>query len=124
VESYTTLIPLGPRDSIYDPVKTATLTKAGVQRLSKAAASCWKAIGDRDLTRYANAVQQSFNAQVALFPDMVTPEVKAAISRYPDALGFKLAGAGGGGYLVVIRKESTDDSIQLRVRRSDYQGYP
>lgn len=120
VESCTTLVPLAPRHPVYHPEKNAALSQSKVQRLSEASDLCWQAINARNIVEYSKAVQESFAAQVSLFPDMITPEVQIALDGYSEALGYKLAGAGGGGYLVVVHKELPEESIQLRIRRSDY----
>lgn len=70
--------------------------------LSLAADECWEAILSQDGSRFGKALCDSFAAQTSMFPRMVTAELKQAIEELPSTvLGYKVAGAGGGGYLVV-----------------------
>jgi mevalonate kinase len=44
--------------------------------------------------------------------------VRATIRQYADsALGWKLSGAGGGGYLVLVTKNELPGAIKLKIRR-------
>jgi len=58
---------------------------------------------------------------VAMFPHMMTPLVAKLIDRYRDeALGWKLSGAGGGGYLILVADHPIGDGFQITIRRADY----
>ena len=60
----------------------------------------------------------SFEAQIALFPNMQTPAVRQMIDEYsPQALGWKISGAGGGGYVIFVVEEPLPDSIRIVARR-------
>ena len=61
----------------------------------------------------------SFEAQVAMFPLMKSKTVHDTIEIYRDkALGWKLAGAGGGGYLVLVSGKPVENAIRVRIRRA------
>ena len=48
---------------------------------------------------------------------MMTSDVRAAIKQYaPQALGWKLSGAGGGGYLVLVSGREIPGAIQIKIR--------
>ena len=56
-------------------------------------------------------------AQIRLFPKMMTPDVRAAIKQYgTQATGWKLSGAGGGGYLVLVSERAIPGAIQIKIR--------
>lgn len=85
VENALSLIPLGPREEEYRPKDNRRLTREGARALAEAAEDCWGALRGHDLARFAAAFRRSFEAQVELFPNMVTPVVRAAIDRYREA---------------------------------------
>jgi len=45
------------------------------------------------------------------------PDVRAAIRQYsPSAAGWKLSGAGGGGYLVLVSEHEIPGAIKIKIR--------
>jgi galactokinase/mevalonate kinase-like predicted kinase len=55
-----------------------------------------------------------------MFPNMVTPDIMEQIENYkPLVKGWKLSGAGGGGYLVFVADKPLEHAIQLKIRRKD-----
>ncbi len=63
-------------------------------------------------------MRQAFEGQIALFPHMMNPGVAALIDVYRDrALGWKLSGAGGGGYLILVADRPIEHSVRVVVRR-------
>ena len=85
---------------------------------ANAAIDCWNAINAKDVDAWGKACTASFEAQTAMFPNMISPHVQKAIDEYKDNVkGYKITGAGGGGYLVVINDQPIDKAIQIRIRR-------
>lgn len=120
LEGHLRLIPLGPRESGFDVFKGKQITPGRVRALAKAAVACWQAILQRDLEEFGRYFRTSFEAQVSLFPAMSDRKVQATIRRYADkALGWKLSGAGGGGYLVLATKNELPEAIRLKIRRNE-----
>jgi len=59
-----------------------------------------------------------FEAQVAMFPAMMNERVAAVIDKYRDkAHGWKLTGAGGGGYLILASDKPIPHAVQVIARR-------
>ena len=53
-----------------------------------------------------------------MFPQMSNPAIRHMIQGHAKAaLGWKLSGAGGGGYLVLVSRQPVAGAIQLKIRR-------
>ena len=118
LETHLCMVPLGPRKPGFAVYKGKRITPARVRALARTADGCWKAIRNFDLAGFGRFFRESFEAQVGLFPAMMTPDVRATISRYATtAYGWKLSGAGGGGYLVLVTREPLPGTVQLKIRR-------
>jgi galactokinase/mevalonate kinase-like predicted kinase len=60
----------------------------------------------------------SFEAQISMFPLMVNQEIMSQIDQFKeDLLGWKVSGAGGGGYLIFFSEKPVKNAIQIRIRR-------
>ena len=120
LEEHLCMIPTFPRPEGTSVVAGCHIDEMGVKALSSAAERCWTAILSHDLSAFAEAYQASFEAQIAMFPAMVTPEVQAYIEQYRDkALAWKLSGAGAGGYLALVVEEIPEEAIRLKIRRRE-----
>lgn len=120
LESHIVLVPMFPRRPGCSVVEGKDVTPDKVRALTDAAARCWDAILDRDLEAFARAFRDSFEAQIAMFPAMMQPGVQEYIDRWRDqALAWKMPGAGGGGYLVLVVDKIPDspDVISIKIRR-------
>jgi len=112
------LVTLGPRVSGYDVLADTRIDHEGARALAAAADACWKAILSRDIQAFGQAFRQSFEAQIAMFPHMVDEELLATIDLYRDrSLGWKLSGAGGGGYLIMVSSTPIAGAMQIKIRR-------
>jgi cytidyltransferase-like protein len=112
------LVPLGPRRPGFDVLADTNITPAGARLLAEAADGCWEAILARDIERFGHFFRLSFEAQVAMFPNMLTPAVTRLIDKYRSrAHGWKLSGAGGGGYLILVASQPIKKALRVTVRR-------
>ncbi|HOC89680.1 MAG TPA: L-rhamnose mutarotase [bacterium] len=94
--------------------------REGAKELAEVADECWQAILARDLAAFGAAVRRSFEAQIAMFPNMVDEAVRATIMQYRDqAIGWKLSGAGGGGYLTMVARQPIAGAMQIKIRRKN-----
>lgn len=118
IEKNLWLIPMAPREVAYDVLENTYIDAAGAERLARAAIACWDAINAKDVVAWGKACTDSFNAQTAMFPNMLAEHVVKAINEYKDYVkGYKITGAGGGGYLVIINDEPVKNALQIRIRR-------
>lgn len=119
LEEHIRLVQLFPRKQDYDVLSDTRITPEGAGALSAAAEKCWQAMLKMDLKAFGQAVRESFEAQVAMFPNMCPEEVSRQIESYRDSvLGYKITGAGGGGYLILIADREIPNTLKIRVRRS------
>jgi len=119
IEKSLWLIPLAPRDGSYDVLADTHIDEAGARTLAEAADECWKAICAMDIDAWGKACTASFEAQTAMFPNMISPHVQKAIDEYKGHVkGYKITGAGGGGYLVIVNDTPISNAIHIRIRRN------
>jgi len=120
IEQHLFLVTLGPRESGYSVLENTNISEIGAKALAVAAEDCWKAIIAKDVEGFGKAFTASFEAQISMFPNMVTPDIMEQIENYkPLVKGWKLSGAGGGGYLVFVADKPLEHAIQLKIRRKD-----
>lgn len=118
IEKRLWLIPLYPRHSGYDVLANTNITSEGAKKLSNAAQACWKAILTKDIKAFGKAFKDSFNSQIEMYPNMVSEDIFNEISKYKDSVdGWKISGAGGGGYLILVSESPIQNSIQIRIRQ-------
>lgn len=113
------LLPLFPRYAAFNVLDEMRIDLSAVKALSKAADDCWDAIRSKDIKKWGKASVESFENQVKMFPLMISPEIKNILSTYESLVdGWKVTGAGGGGYLVFISEQPIENAVQIRIRRS------
>ncbi|MDR1525438.1 MAG: adenylyltransferase/cytidyltransferase family protein [Tannerella sp.] len=118
IEQRIWLVPLYPRLDDYDVLAGTHVDKEGAMALSAASDKCWEAILNRDAEGWGRASVVSFEAQLRMFPNMITDNVREALAPYTShVLGWKLSGAGGGGYFVFVNESPVRNAIQIRIRR-------
>ena len=112
------MIPLFPRNSDYDVLANTRIDERGAKALSVAAEDLWNSLMKKDARAVGEAFTRSFEAQISMFPNMVNAEILEQIEHYKQAaLGWKISGAGGGGYLILFSETPIDKAIQIRIRR-------
>ena len=120
LENHLYLVTLGPRMHSYDVLAGTNISEAGARALAEAATGCWEAILSMDTKAFGQFFRQSFEAQIAMFPNMVDEGIFDMIAQYQEkALGWKLSGAGGGGYLILVSEVPIERAIQVKIRRKE-----
>lgn len=114
------LVELGPRVSGFSVLENTDITPEKAAALARATNSCWEALLQQNAAGVGAQLTASFNAQVSMFPNMSNEMVETLITRYRNrALGWKLSGAGGGGYLVLFSESVIEGALQIKIRRKD-----
>jgi len=118
IEESLYLIPLDPRKPGFHVLENTNITLAGAKALADATHACWEGLLARDVTTFGNSVRAVFEAQVALFPNMLNEGIQEQIEAYRSrSLGWKMSGAGGGGYLVLVADQPIENAVRISIRR-------
>jgi cytidyltransferase-like protein len=120
LEEHISMVLLWPRPNNLDLLGNTNITTPNVQKLAAAAEQAWHAILKKDLHAFASAFLDSFRAQTTLFPAMINSDIEKVIESYkPEALAWKLAGAGGGGYLILVSEKPVRGTMRIKIRRKE-----
>jgi cytidyltransferase-like protein len=122
LENHISMVMLWPREKGLDLLNETYINEENVKELSNASEEVWEAIKNKDLESFSKGFLKSFNAQTTMFPKMVDERIKQEITKYSEkALAWKLAGAGGAGYLILVTDEPIEGTMKIRIRRKETQ---
>ena len=118
IENHIYLIPLSPRKNEFNVLSDTNIDETGAKKLSDASNDVWKALLNKDLIKFGNCITASFEAQIRMFPNMADKEIFEILEHYKkEAIGWKLSGAGGGGYLILVAREpQLRNGMTIKVR--------
>jgi cytidyltransferase-like protein len=118
IEEHLYLIMLGPRENNYHVLVNTFINKGNAEALRIAAEKTWDALLVKDLEKFGEFFRKSFEAQIKMFPNMIYDDIFQVIDKYKDsACGWKLSGAGGGGYLIFVSQKPIKGAMQIKIRR-------
>ena len=114
------MVSLWPRPNGFNVLKETYINTENVKKLSEAADLAWEGLSERNMSKFSKGFLDSFNAQIRMFPAMMNAEIQKVIDQYKNnAVAWKLAGAGGGGYLILISEEEIKNSFRIKIRIKD-----
>ncbi len=121
LENRLYMVTLWPRPSGFVVLENTNITSENVKNLNQGAEMAWEGLNNKDIALFSKGFIASFNAQVTMFPKMMNEKIAAVIDSYRDtALSWKLSGAGGGGYLILVSEKPIPNAIRVRIRIKDY----
>ncbi len=117
LEERLCMVTLWPRPVGFNVLSDTYINEENVRSLTKAAETAWEGLLVKDIKKFSKGFLDSFHSQIRMFPKMVTPEIKKIIEQYQGkAKAWKLSGAGGGGYLILISEEEIPNSFRIKIR--------
>lgn len=120
IEQSLFLLPLGPRQKGFAVLSDTHIDRDGAKALADAAEGCWDAVLAHDLPGFGRYFRESFEAQIAMFPHMMNETLAKMIAENrSQALGWKVSGAGGGGYLILVADHPIENVVRIFIRRRD-----
>lgn len=120
LEAHLQLVFTKPRPGRFEVLAEQRVDASRAKRLADAGEAAWAALLKLDAVAFGRAMTASFDAQVDMFPLMVTPDVRATIERHRGtSLGHKITGAGGGGYVVLFGGPLVDGAVRVKIRVED-----
>jgi cytidyltransferase-like protein len=115
------MITLWPRPTDFVVLENTNISVDNVKSLTDAAELAWDGLIHKDISSFARGFSASFSAQLKMFPKMMNEKTSKVIDNHRDkALAWKLSGAGGGGYLILISEEEIQNAIKIKIRIKDY----
>jgi len=120
LEERLCMITLWPRPVDFKVLTDTYINTENVRSLASAADLAWEGLVSKDIKKFAKGFYDSFYSQIRMFPKMLTPEIEKVIDQHRSkALAWKLSGAGGGGYLILISEEDIPNSFRVKIRLKD-----
>ena len=115
------MVTLWPRPSDFVVLENTNISADNVKKLTMAAEMTWEGLKNKDIGIFSKGFAASFDAQVTMFPEMMNSKIANVIDQYREtALAWKLSGAGGGGYLILISEKEVPNAIRIKIRIKDF----
>ena len=121
LEERVYMVTLWPRPADFVVLENTNISAENVRQLTDAAELAWDGLVNKDIKNFGKGFTASFNSQIRMFPKMMNDKIAKVIDSHKDkAVSWKLSGAGGGGYLVLISEEEIPNAIRIKIRLKDY----
>jgi len=114
------MLTLWPRPEGYSVLSDTHISTDNVRRLTEAADKTWDGLKSMDFENFTKGFLDSFHSQIRMFPKMMNPDIERIIGQYSGkAKAWKLSGAGGGGYLIMISEDEIPNAFRIKIRVKD-----
>ncbi|OFY81132.1 MAG: cytidyltransferase [Bacteroidetes bacterium RBG_19FT_COMBO_42_7] len=114
------MLTLWPRPDEYNVLSNTQINTENVKKLTEAADVTWDGLTSMDFKKFTEGFLESFHSQVRMFPKMMNEEIEKTIDLYKGtAKAWKLSGAGGGGYLIMISEKGIPNAFRIKIRVKD-----
>ena len=121
LEERVYMVTLWPRPADFVVLENTNISAENVRHLADAAELAWDGLINMNIKDFGKGFTASFNAQIKMFPKMMNDKIAKVIDSHRDkAVSWKLSGAGGGGYLILISEEEIPNAIRIKMRLKDY----
>ncbi len=115
------MVMLWPRPVDFVVLENTNITAENVYKLTTAAELAWQGLIKKDITMFSKGFAESFTSQITMFPKMMNEKIAKVIDMHRDkAFAWKLSGAGGGGYLILVSEGEIPNAIRVKIRLKDY----
>jgi cytidyltransferase-like protein len=120
LEERLSMLTLWPRPDNYNVLLNTLIDEDNVKKLTIAAEKTWDGLVSMNINKFSEGFLESFNSQVRMFPGMLNKRIEKIIDQYrKDILAWKLSGAGGGGYLILISEKPIPGSFRIKIRMKE-----
>jgi cytidyltransferase-like protein len=114
------MLTLWPRPDNYNVLSNTYINTENVKKLTEAADLAWEGLISMNFKKFSEGFLDSFHSQVRMFPKMMNHEIDKVIFKYRNrAVAWKLSGAGGGGYLIMISEEPLENTFRIKIRMKE-----
>lgn len=114
------MLTLWPRPDGYNVLSDTHISTDNVRKLTEAADQTWDGLKSLDFEKFTEGFLNSFHSQIRMFPKMMNPEIEKIIGQFRGkAKAWKLSGAGGGGYLILISEDEIPNAFRIKIRVKD-----
>jgi galactokinase/mevalonate kinase-like predicted kinase len=111
------MVTLWPRPADFNVLSETHITEENVRNLTEAADLAWEGLIGKDIEQFAKGFVDSFQSQIRMFPKMINPDITNVIEKYKTmARAWKLSGAGGGGYLILVSEKNIPNCFKIKIR--------
>ncbi|MFI5219263.1 MAG: hypothetical protein ACHQNT_07210 [Bacteroidia bacterium] len=118
LEQHICMVSLGPRVAGCDVLSASNINPRTAKTFADATLHCWNSILAKDVAAFGKAMTAAFEAQVVMLPNCINDEIRNIVKPFHNrTYGWKLAGAGGGGYLVLVTDKEIEESVKIKIRR-------